>query len=1021
MMKGRMISVVLLSILLVVALNAQVSKPTGTIKGVIVDDQGNGLPGVNVTAASPALMGSVAFVSDATGNYRLINLPPGTYTITASLQGFKTVKRPGVVVQVGQTYTVNLETGPSAVSQEITVTAAPPVVDIESNKISNVITTQLLQNLPLNRSINGLFNITAGSAGTIGAYSGSIHGANSGSTAYEIDGVNGESPTTGGMQIQPQYESVEEIEISTGGLPAQVGASGGSFISVITKSGGNQFHGQAQTYYTAKGLNQMLFTNEELIAFGRSKPAFAKYDVDGSASLGGPIIKDKIWFFGTLDFRQNEYTLSNVPVTLEGTDYPVFTNPSKTWAPFLKLTAKLNKDMRLLVMFNGAFPSSLYGPSYYQVFESTTRSKSTNMAVTADLNWMFGPNTYIDFRGGYNNLDWGLTSQPEARTNITKIDDYTGYIWGQKAGEDYYTIRRNENVNARLTHFMDNVLGGNHEIGAGVEYVYSFDRLTVARGNALTMHYYDGDPYAYAAQDMDRDIYGDGYINLWNMGPNKGDSTKDLPGNRLSAYLQDSFVYKNRLTINLGLRYDYYWGGFGGATSTGTDPSSLAYKVGEFVAETIGWNPYAADTWDPIPKTMENHAISPRIGVSYDLFGNGKTALKVSWGRYYEAMPVMWFANAQANIQGNYPFNWWDDNGNHVPDDPGIDTYDPTNDYWSFVEQDEAALRQLVAGKGEQYQLKAPWNNELAISLSHELAKNLSVKLQYVNKLGRRDHWDTMYNTETKEYLNSIQDAPEGFWVPFTTTVPGVGDWPEKTVTIYVPTNDYDWDPVVWRQASNPYSKRLYNGLELTFDKRYANGWAMGGSVTLAKSKSITPYDPNYAVNGWGADINDIPLAIKLYGSFKMPLGFVGSFIYRHLEGGPLNYGGNFWDKSMDVTIYVPDAWLTANNCVNWWNWIGVQLEPNGTHRQASWDNADFRLEKEFKFGSRTVSVFADIFNLLGNKYVYTGLNPSGVWRPSAVDPTNPALGTRVLNSNYKKITSVSGVRIFKLSARVTF
>jgi len=1014
----KWLGVLALGLLLAPVLTAQTGRQTGIIKGVLTDASGAPLPGASVVAESPVLMGKMAAVTDENGDYRLVNLPPGTYTITVSLPGFKTVKQAGVLVQVGQTYLVNLQTDASALNEEITVTGAAPVVDVQSNKITSVIATELLQNLPLSRSINGLFNITAGSAGNIAAYSGSIHGANSGSTAYEIDGVNGESPTTGGMQISPQYESIEEIEIATGGLPAQIGASGGSFISVVTKSGGNKFHGQAQTYYTAKGLNQMLFTDEELVSLGRSKPAFAKYDVDGSFSLGGPIIKDKFWFFGTLDYRKNEYTLTNVPVTLEGTDYDVFTNPTKTTAPFLKLTTQLNKDMRLYVMFNGSFTRNLYSPSYYQVLESTTRSRSNSMAVTANLNWMFGANTFLDIRGGYNNLDWSLTSQPDARDSVTKVDDYTRYTWGNKQNEEQYTIRRGETVSARLTHFMDDVLGGNHEIGAGLEYIYSFDRLTVARGNPLTMHYYDGNPYAYAEQGMDRETYGDGYIQLSNMGPNEGDSTKDLPGNRIGAYLQDSFSLKNRLTVNFGVRYDFYWGGFGGASSTGTDPDGLAYKMGEFVAETIGWNPYAAMTWDSIRKTMQNHTLSPRIGLSYDVFGNGKTAFKIAWGRYYEAMPVMWFSNAQASIQQNYAFNWWDDNGNHVPDDPGLDTYYPRDDYWSFVEQDLSALRLLVAGKGEQYQLKAPWNNELVLSVSHQLAKNLSVKLQYVNKLGRRDHWDTMYNVATETYLSSLQDAPAGFWVPFTTTVPAVGDWPESTVTIYVPTDDYDWDNVVWRQASNPYSKRLYNGVELTFDKRYANGWALGGSVTLAKSKSITPYDPNYVVNGWGADINDIPMAIKLFGSFRMPLDFIGSFIYRHLEGGPLNYGGNFWDKSMDVSVYVPDAWLAANNCVTWWNWIGVQLEPNGTHRQSSWDNIDFRLEKAFKFRFGTVSAFVDVFNLLGNKYVYSGLNPGGVWYP---DDENTSSGTRELDYYYRRVTSVSGLRTFKLSARITF
>jgi len=1009
---------ILFYLMLVPVLSAQATRLTGVIKGVVTDEAGLALPGVEVTAQSPALMGTVSSVTLGDGSYRLPNLPPGAYTLTASLKGFKTVKQTGIIVQVGQTYTVNLQTEASTLAEEITVTAAAPVVDLESNKISSVISTDLVQHLPLNRNTNTIFNIIAGATGNIAAYSGSIHGANSGSTAFEVDGVNGESPTTGGFQMVPQFESIEEVEIATGGLPAQVGASGGSYVSVVTKSGGNAFHGQAQVYYSAKDLNQMLFTDEELTSMGRSKPTFAKYDTSVSGSLGGPIIKDKLWFFGTLEYRPYEYTVVFEPVTLEGTTYNPYTNPTKVWSPFLKLTYQINKGMRLFAMYNGQYFKNIYDPSRYITLDATTLSNQKRTGLTAELNWTLSPNTYLAFRAGWNDFNWALTGQPDSVANIGKYDQYTGYLWNGKQYEEQYTIRRGESASARLTHYLDDVLGGNHEIGAGVEYVYLFDRLTVAEPNPLTMYYWDGSPYTYTARGRDRNTWGDGYIELANAGPNEGDSTKDLPGNRFGAYLQDSFTYKNRLTINLGARLDWYWGGFQGASSTGTDTSGLAYRVGEFVAETIGWNPNAKMTWDPISKTMDFVSISPRIGVSYDLFGNGKTALKVAWGRYYEAVPVMWFSNAQSSIQAHYGYKWWDDNGNYICDDPGIDTYYPANDYWQFIEQDPESLRQLVAGKGEQYQLKAPWNNELVVSLTHELAKDFSVKLQYINKLGRKDHWDTMYNTVTKDYLNSLQDAPAGFWVPFTTTVPANGAWPEKTVTIYVPTNDYDWGPVVWRQATNPYSKRLYNGIELTFDKRYSDGWALGGSITYAKAKQMTAWDPNDSINGWGADINDIPLTLKLYGSFNLPLGFVGSFIYRHLSGGPLNYGGNFWVKSNDVTIYVPDAWLAAHNCVNWWNWISVMLEPNGTHRQASWDNVDLRFEKAFRFSFGSVSIFADIFNLLGNKYVQTGLNPWGVWYP---DDENTTSGTIEPNYYYQKITNVTGVRTYKLSARITF
>jgi len=1024
----RNIFVVILCLLMVPFLSAQVSRQNGVIKGTVAEADGTPVPGATVTAKSPALIGVVTSVTTEEGLYRLINLPPGVYTITAALTGFKTVIRPDIVVETGQTYSVALVTEVTKMAEEITVTGAAPVVDLQSNKLSSVVSTELLQNLPLNRNISNLFNITAGAAGSIAAYTGSVHGANPGSTAYEIDGVNGESPTTGGIQIRPQFESVEEIEITTGGLPAQVGGSGGSFISVVTKAGGNAFHGQGQFYYTAKDLNQMLFTDEEFVAFKKSKPGFAKYDYNFSGSLGGPIIKDRLWFYTTAEYGQNEYTFSFDPVTIEGKSYGLYDIPAKSFSPFLKLTTQINEKMRFFVMFNGVYDQSTYSYGYYTTEEAKWMSKGNRTALTGELNWTLSPNTVVAIRGAANIFKWPLVRPEETMNSIAKNDWYTGYRWGAHEGEDLYQNRNSYTGSVRLTHFMDGVLGGNHEIGAGVEYLYYFDKLGVARGNPLTMYYYDGNVHYYdalrqqGAGEYPREQYGDGLINLAANAPNEGDATKDLPGNRISAYFQDSFTtLKNRLTINFGLRFDKYKGWHGGGRSTGVAQDSIAYKVGLQVESHIGWNPYGPFDIAANKNVFDATTLSPRIGASYDLFGDGKTALKVSWGRFYEAVPVMWYCYAQPNIQASYNFNWWDNNGNGIADDPGVDAYEPTDGYWSFWENDLESLAQNVAYDGQKYQLVPPDNTEFIVSLSHELAKDFSVKVQYVNTRGYHGHWDTWYNRVSGEYLDLPYDqAPDGFWVPFTTTVPGVGDWKTSTVTVYYPTNDYDWENVTTRQASSDNSKRVYNGFELTFDKRYSKGWALGGSVTYSTLKSQDYYSANYYVNGWGYDLNDIPLAIKLYGTFNIPLGFVGSFIYRHYEGGPIGGGGAFWSIPQDVTIIPPADWVAENNVASWYadGWVSVKLQPTGEHRSASWDNVDFRLEKEFKLGFGKVAVFADVFNLLGNKYVNVGQQPGGVWYP---DSEGGSTGTRVLGYNYQRLVSLTGLRTYKLSARISF
>jgi hypothetical protein len=1009
MKKSIWLFILCLGILIAPALNAQVTRQNGVIKGIVSDKQGIALPGVKVTALSPALMGEIWSVTDDNGYYRLVNLNPGTYSITAELEGFRTVKRTDIKVEVGQSYTVPLVTEMSDIKEIITVVGTPPLVDLQSNKMSNVVSNELLKNLPLSRNIAKMAAFIPGVIDdALQPYQGAVHGGNTGATAYEIDGVNGESATTGGMQNSPQFESVEEIEISTGGLSAAVGATGGSFVSVLTKSGGNQFHGQAQFYYTAKGLNQMLYTDDELGAFGLSKPAFAKYDWSGSASLGGPIIKDRLWFYGTLEYAKNEFTMNFQPFTVGGTTYEEYTNPSKTMKPFIKLTGQINKDMRLFVMYNGSTTKNLANAGYGIASDATLDSSYQLSAGTAELSWSLGASSYLNIRGGFTGSYRETVAHSNVRDDISNIDDYNNRQWGNVPGDEQYTTRKNPGSGSiRLTHFLDNVLGGNHEIGAGIEYMYQFDRLPVTRGNAQIHHWYNGNPYGNVARGRDRNVFGDSTIVFGVLPYNKGDATKDLRGYRMSGYLQDSFTINNRLTINIGARYDHYWGGFGGGGSTGLASDTLAYQIGQGLVADLGYNPYAAFEVTAIKKAMDFTSISPRIGASYDLFGNGKTALKASYSRYYEAMPVMWFHRVQSDIQAYYNFYWWDNNGNQIADSG--DTFKPTSLY-QFSKQDPEILKYGVEGPGSKFELKAPYNNEFILSLSHELAKNLSGKLQYVYHTTYRDHTMGNYSISTGQHLSSIEDAP-GLWVAREVTIPANGDYPAYNATVYYPKKGAFWDSVMWQQFTSPYSKRQYNGIELTVDKRYADGWALGGSVTISKSKSTEDTEwgeltPNN-VKLFDIAANDVPLIISLYGSFKLPMQFVGSFIYRHEEGRPVD--NSLW-------VYCGDDWGAANNINMDYAWAYARLESLGTHRGPSTDNIDLRLEKEFKFKFGTVSVFADVFNLLGRRNMDYGYMPGGDY--------NADTGVRNTNWDYGTVTGITantGIRIYKLSARITF
>lgn len=1007
MKTNKLLILLLIGLFLVPFLGAQVMRQTGTIRGVVTDADNNPLPGVTVTASGPALMGLITVLTDTNGAYRLINLPPGTYTISVSLEGFKTVNQPGVKVEVGQSYTLNLNTEASSVLEEITVTAAAPTVDIQSNKVGGVLSYELIQNLPLGRTMPGIFQTVAGANGTIDTYSGSVHGGASTTTTYEIDGVNNNDPTHNGMLVKPQYDSMVEMEITTGGLPAQVGNTGGSYVNIVTKSGGNAFHGQAQVYYTNENLSQSLYTPEELDAWGFGQPVLPRYDLDMSLSLGGPIIKDKLWFFGTIERIGTEYYTGHTTPTyiINGKTYSQYSDPKTEIPFFLKLTTQLSKNLRFFAMVNGSVLNrDVYGGGGSTIAHDATFTLKNNtwVAATGELNWMPGPNTVVALRGGYVNRWYPITSRADSRSLTGYVDSYTGYQYNSVNTNESFITRRTLQGSGRLTQFLDDFLGGNHEIGAGIEYQYNFDRYGYARGNPITQYLYAGDVYVSRRSlgiDHTDAVQGDGRISIAAMAATEGgdDTTKDLTDYRISGYLQDSFTIKNRLTVNLGLRVDHYQGSFGGGTSTGVS-DELALAIGDQLeANGAGYNPFGPISLGAMNNLINFTTFSPRVGLSFDLFGNAKTALKASFSRYYEPFPVMFMSMAQPGIGSVYSLYWFDLNGNRQLD--ATDKYTPVSGWGEFNKPDLTYLRSRIDPN-----LKTPDYNEWTVSITHEFAKDFSAKLGYINKVGHNDWaWGLLYDTNLSQYWYSLDTAPAGYWIPYTTTIPAYGGYPEKTVTICLMSNNAPVDTQFSRMTNQSDSVRKYNAVELSVDKRYSNGWALGGSIVYSQLKSNTPYVPNDYNHLNQYDGLDVPLAIKLYGTVGLPFGFIGSFFYQHVEGTP-------WARY--IWINVPSDFIAANNLYDTGAW--VQMEDIGAHRNMSSDNVDARLEKQFNLGFGTLSLFVDIFNLLGNKYVYLGLDPYGVWTPETGEYTDQ-------DYYYGKVTGYDGSRVYKFSMRFTF
>ena len=998
-------------------LGAQSQRQTGTIRGVVTDKDNTPIPGMQVTATGPALIGRVSNVTSADGAYRLPSLPPGTYTVVAELKGFKSIKQEGVVVTVGMVVAINLQTEPSALSEEIQVVATSPTVDVQSTKVGVTVSSELLQRLPLNRSLLAVFNTVAGAEGTIDTYSGAINGASDTQIPFEVDGVSSNDPAHNGLLQMPQFDTMEEIEISTGGLPAQIGNTGGGFVNIVTKSGGNDFHGQLQAFYTRSSLSQVLFTPEQMKAMSIGNPIFPIRDLDTSVFLGGPIIRDKVWFFGSAAVRDQSQPSTFIPAVLGGKSYTQYDDPQRQYETFLKLTTQISQKLRLFVMGNfRLYNRDVYvgGGTYTAYDASFTLKNNTWLQGTANLTWLLSPNTFVDIRGGYVNRWYPIKERPDTYNNVGYTDSYTGYSWSAVTSWESYITRETAQGSIRGTHFQDNLLGGDHEFGVGIEYTWNQDKYFWARHSPYRQLYYNGNPYYYRGYynlTGPHPSYGDGRINLTLYTANNGDCGRYMDEYRIGGYIQDAWTIKNRLTINYGLRFDYYNGWPGEVTMAGV--TGLRYDIGELIKPTVGFNYFGAYTIAPIKNLVTFLNVSPRIGLTYDLFGNGKTALKVSFSRYAEAVPTMWFEAASGAQMSSYTFDWWDYNNNGIPDSPltSVDRYQPQGgDYGTLFRRDLDFLKNKVDPN-----LNTPQYTEVITSVKHELFRNFAVELQYLYKHGWDAHVSALYDRATQQYWYKA-DQVQGWWVPFQTTIPAYGIYPAQDVTVYYMSNNAPWNNQYTRNILLPNWTRNYHGVAINFDKRYADGWALGGTITYSIFKAYGAQlssagqniTPNSYLNAYGNDYYDQTLIVKLYGSVSLPYGFVGSFFFRHTSGTP--YARN-------ISVSPPAAWCTANNVYQ--SSVSILVEPYGSRRNQSYDNLDVRFEKGFNISSFKLAVFMDVYNLLGETYVTVGQNPGGTYYPANIGLNQS--GTYTVASTFGKVTALAGTRTFKLSLRVQF
>jgi hypothetical protein len=1030
-MKQRMLSV-LVVFLFIFGLSSPGfgQRQTGSIHGTITDKEKNPLPGATVSIVGVALMGSRDYVTSATGLFRFPALLSGEYELRAEMPGFKTQVRKSILVSIGKTTEVNIDLEVADVEEEVVMSSVTRVVDVESSKMSVNYGSPFLTRIPMNRNLYDIQNSIPGAVSEDIEYfwSSSILGGTVRDQVYAMDGVPMNDPATFFSMVNLNVDVYDEIEFEVGGHPAEVGQAGSTYINIVTKSGGNKLSGSGTFYYTGKSLCQDLLTPQKIKFLNVNPPEKYTDSKDFSFNIGGPFLKDRAWFF--LDGRRLTWSMANsqTPETrmarLGLTDSPHYDLEHQEWMGFAKLTIQPTKEIHYMGLFNF---NQTYEPIYQNsidpdvAYDNAQELDHENaFSTTHQINLILDQNTYIDVRGTYVYHNTPIHSLTQ--NQYTYFDNQQKIWWGAAPYNDE-TRRIKLLGSASITRYEDDLFGANHELKAGAEYEQSETHRDWYRANPYYSYWYDwaaGNPYYVDGKSIGR-------LKIRPCPPSGGawDVQDDIK--RFSGYVQDNIVI-GRLALNLGVRFDYSFQ----YEPEQTRPQ-LQYNVGpELLSPDLKATPNALigalsnllhsdNKISPLDSLTMSYkdlvkftTFSPRFGAVYDLFGNGKTALKLSFSRTFEPIWTEKYSGGQIFRPTTVQWNWYDLNQNGYMDLPGVDKYvlisypeqNPKSNYYEFTDKN-----------GTTTKLKPPYTDEVIAGIEHEIARDFKLGLQFLWKRNRNLVEDIDI---INGYDPNATDDIGPIWLPFKFTDPGwdqtFGTADDQTLTIYGLRSDRPAPE--WKGTNPPEAERNYWALIFTFDKRMSDKWQLKGSVLYSSFKGNVDAgydatggesgmfnDPNMLINAYGPLYFDRPLQIKIMGTYLLPWDFAISAYFQYHSGSP-------WVRTL-ARVYFPKNYMGFGTRSPYYS---VNAEPLGTERGPSYANLDIRVEKVFKIGnSAKLDLYVDIFNLGGESGIVTNEDPMGILRYDYAIPTYS------LSTTYGQASSVYGVRSVRIGARISF
>ena len=1015
-MKSRIFMV--LAALLCFAVSAISQTNLGTITGRVEDSSAARIPGVTITVTGPAIAGQRDLITDEGGNYRFSNMPVGTYTVKFELPGFKTLIREGIIVQAGVSTTVNPQLEVATVAETVTVTGESPVVDLEQAKIGVNFGSAVKDNVVNARNYWALLAQAPGLKTTTPDVGGSTMGSQVGYRSYGVSGQNqvyldGVNLTEGnnGGSLYGDYGSWEEVNVSSAGNSAET-RTAGSAVNAVVRTGSNQFRGTGLFAYEGSNFQANNFTeNLKKTGLGAGDK-FEKYH-DTNVDFGGPIKKDKFWFYSS--FRREYSGLSTGMRQSGGKAYVL---PASGIAP--DLCAQLPCANTVDGAAQGAIfysrLTNLTSKLTYQINSSNTLSATGNIRKkfqplrggsganaknvnpessqqqqswfhTFTVQWTSTINTRSTLNVSLNNFGYHWVNLRNSTTpRITDRAATSTLTGGYTQGAHIRDLNANRrwHEDAVFSTFFN--AAGSHNLKVGYEYLWEDYR-------GSTGGYPDHILYSFNNGKPDR-------ITVYNT-PVQWQQNGMIDN---SLFLQDKWDVTRKLTLNLGFRFDRY-----DVFNPAQVRESALGNPFNSAPDISGLASFGNKQWDRQPIKVFSMGV-PRFSMIYDVFGNGKTAIKASYGLFSFNPSYDLAGSALENGTKNAIFNW---NGMLPINTP-------------------AALRACLAAPGPNSgracslntpptltrptvdpNLRLGYTHEYTVGIDQELFKDFNLRANFVRKIEAGG-----YGTVNREY--TLAD-----WAPFKFNDPGrdgiVGtadDNPMGQLTAYNRTKTAtSADQFI---TFSPGAGNMYRTWEIEGVKRMSHHWLVVTGADWTKLDFASSVFSNNANTIIGQSLYPAShywdWTGKLTLQYEAPFGIQASSVFKTQKGQPTTRTVNInCDRPVGAGQTCAGAGGTAPRQAAF-DLIVEQSGSSPNNFLPTLTTLDASIVKTFKLGERRqIQGMFDLFNI-------TNSNALQGWGATSSTTSFTYNGQSITNyPTYHRPSSILPPRIFRLSARVRF